>query len=676
MNDLVLLGLLGLGIGGFYGLLATGVVVGHKGSGLINLDQGALAMYPAYSFATMRDSGDIFMPWFDFIPGPIDVPYSISVADSGTGKPAALLASVGMSVLLGLIVQTLVFGPLRHKPPISKIIGSLGALLYLTSVATFHFGAGGRTVDGILPTGAWENPFGLGGRLPWDRVSLAAIALATGIGLALYYRLSRMGLATRAIEESEIGASLLGYSPNRVATVNWLISTTLTGMAGVLALDFLSLTPSRYTLAVVPALGAALLGGLTSPWRAAAGGVALGVVQQAAAGLTLEDWWPNLLPQSGVRQAVPLVVIIAIQYTRGHTLPVRSTRLTQHQPKAPLPTAWRAQIIGVAAVATYVLLQDSRVSEGKLVTTMIGILLMLSSLVLIGYLGQISLATLAFAGVSAYIATKMASDGTAFGTSPFSVSGPSLPDPLAVLVGVSCAVAVGCLIALPALRIRGLQLAVVTLAASLAATELVLGNEALMGRGARANVSVPPPSWFGVSVGPDRATGGDSRLALALFTLGWLVAIIAGVVGLRRGATGRRFLAVRANERAAEVAGVSVVGTKMLGFSIASAIAGLAGALTAYHHTVLQITTFNALAGIANVSLLFLGGVGRIGGALVGGALVPGGILSSTSASGEVLRSAVSGAAMIAIAVFRSDGLVSLTDPVVARIRGRMHRWH
>ena len=57
MSDLLLLGLLGMGIGGFYGVLGTGIGVGHKGSGLINLDQGALAMFPAYAFATMRESG-------------------------------------------------------------------------------------------------------------------------------------------------------------------------------------------------------------------------------------------------------------------------------------------------------------------------------------------------------------------------------------------------------------------------------------------------------------------------------------------------------------------------------------------------------------------------------------------------------------------------------------------
>ena len=128
-----------------------------------------------------------------------------------------------------MIVQTLVFGPLRHKPAISKIIGSLGALLYLSSVALFQFGGRARNVDGILPDGGWNNPFGLDGRLPHDRITLAAIALVVGGALALWYRGTATGLATRAVEDAEVGVSLLGYSPNRIATINWMISTTITG---------------------------------------------------------------------------------------------------------------------------------------------------------------------------------------------------------------------------------------------------------------------------------------------------------------------------------------------------------------------------------------------------------------------------------------------------------------
>ena len=101
-----MLALLGLGVGGFYGLLACGVVVGHKGSGLINLDQGALAMYPAFTFVSVRESGDVYFPWFDFIPGPIDVPYRLSIASEGLSKPVALIAALLMSLLPHMIVQT------------------------------------------------------------------------------------------------------------------------------------------------------------------------------------------------------------------------------------------------------------------------------------------------------------------------------------------------------------------------------------------------------------------------------------------------------------------------------------------------------------------------------------------------------------------------------------------
>ena len=199
-----MLGLLGMGIGGFYGVLGTGIVVGHKGSGLINLDQGALAMFPAYAFATMRESGDVFLPWFDFIPGPIDVPVQLSLSDGPTSKGVALAVGLAMSVLLGVLVQALVFGPLRRKPPVSKVIGSLGALLYLQSIALHHFGAKAKFVDGVLPSGGIDNPLGLGGRLPYNPIVFALGALAIGVALTVYYRRARTGVATRAVADSEL----------------------------------------------------------------------------------------------------------------------------------------------------------------------------------------------------------------------------------------------------------------------------------------------------------------------------------------------------------------------------------------------------------------------------------------------------------------------------------------
>lgn len=667
MTDILLLCFLGIGIGGFYGILATGIVVGHKGSGLINLDQGALAMYPAYTFVTMRESGDVFFPWFDFIPGPVDIPYRLSLAGEGVGVIPAFASAMGMSILLGIAVQTLIFGPLRNKPPISKIIGSLGALVYLTSLASYQFGSKSKFVDGILPEGVWRNPLGLDGGIEYSRILLAVIALIIGGGLTIYYRKSKMGLCTRAIEDSETGGTLLGYSVNRIATVNWLISTTITGLAGILALDFVTLTPTRYTLFVIPALGAALFGNLTSAWLATTGGILLGVFQSGAAGFTLKTWWPEWIPSEGLRHAIPLIAIVIIQFTKGHKLPVRGSRFADRQPTASIPKNWKLQSLGIIAFTIWVLMTGSSVTQGRLITSSIAAILMLSSVIIIGYLGQLSLANLTFAGVAAYLSSRFAADGSIYGFSPFPLEGPGLPSPLAMLAGVATAVVVGILIAIPAVRIRGLQLAVVTLAGAVAITEIIMGNESLIGKGARSNLSVPPPEWFGIDITVDPSVSRD-RPTLIIFCCFWLVFSIFAVAGLRKGITGRKFLAVRANETAASSVGVNVSSAKLLGFGIASALAGIAGVLTAYQQTVLQISTWDALAGIGNVSLLFLGGVGHIGGALIGAALTPAGILSTTSSEGQILRTTASGALMIAIAIFRSDGLVSLSKPLQKQI--------
>ena len=468
---------------------------------MINLDQAALAMYAAFGYATVRESGQLFLPWFDFIPGPLDVPFRIDFGGPAS-KPVALLAALGLSLLLGVGLHYLVFGPLRDSPPISKIIASLGVLSYLQALASHHFGGSARLVEGVLPQGTIENILGLGGDLPIARLMLAVMAIIAALMLWAYYRYTMLGLATRAAEERPDGAALLGWSPQRLALINWMISTTLTGLAGVLFLDVTSLSPSSYTLLIVPALGAALLGNLTSPVVAAIGGIVIGVVQSAAVWVVSVDWWPDWIPAEGVRDAIPLLVIVAVQFARGDQLPTRSTVVTRPQPRAPIvrrPLLWA---IGITGVIAFISASSTGAGEARLVVTLIAGLLMLSSVVLVGYLGQVSLANLAFAGVAAYLATRFASDGTRTGLSIFVVDGPGLPDPIAALLGVGIATIVGLIVAIPALRIRGINLAVVTLAAAVAATELVFANPAFIGATAGANTPVPSPVWFGVDVSP------------------------------------------------------------------------------------------------------------------------------------------------------------------------------
>jgi len=656
---------------GFDGLIGAGIVVGHKGAGVINLDQAALAMFPAYGFATMRESGKLYMPWFDFIPGPLDVPVRIDFGGP-TSAGYALAGALGLSVLLGLGLHFLVFGPLRDSPAISKIIASLGVLSYVQSIAAHHFSTRSRLVDGILPEGQVENVLGLGGNLAYDRIAIAAIALVVGALLWAYYRFTMIGLATRAADESVTGAVLLGWSPNRLASINWLISSIVTGFAGVLFLDITALSPVGYTLLIVPALGAALLANLTSPMIAAAGGVGIGVVQSAVVRLAGFSWWPDSIPAQGLRGAVPLIIIVVLQFARGHQLPIRTTIVTRPQPRAPLARRPLVAVVALGSVIAVLAAGSAGAGEARLITTLIAALLMLSSVVLVGYLGQVSLANLAFAGIAAYIAVRLASNGTPGEFSIFVVNGPGLPDPVAAVLGVFAATAVGLLVALPALRIRGIHLAVVTLAAATAATELVFANPAFVGSTAGANTPVPRPEWFGVDVGSrDVLTGRSDNTAFTILVTLFLLAAVVVVLNLRRGSSGRRMLAVRANERAAVSVGIDVTRVKMLGFAISAAIAGSAGVLIAYSLTVLSIQTWSPFGGITNLTLLFIGGVGSVAGVIIGAVLIPAGLLSRSATEGEFLRGAIAGLVMIAVAIKVPDGLSSLWRPFLDRARDR-----
>ena len=136
-----------------------------------------------------------------------------------------------------------------------------------------------------------------------------------------------------------------------------------------------------------------------------------------------------------------------IQFSKGYRLPVRGSRFADRQPTAPKPTRWKALCFAVTAFSLWVLATGSSVTQGRLITSTIAAILMLSSVILIGYLGQLSLANLTFAGVAAYLSSRLAADGSIYGFSAFALDGPGFPSPLAMILGVLIAVAVGVLIA-------------------------------------------------------------------------------------------------------------------------------------------------------------------------------------------------------------------------------------
>ena len=175
-----------------------------------------------------------------------------------------------------------------------------------------------------------------------------------------------------------------------------------------------------------------------------------------------------------------------------------------------------------------------------------------------------------------------------------------MPFPVAPLLAALVAMAFGLVTALPALRLRGVTLAVVTLSGALAVESFVFRNSAWSG--GLEGAPVPPPSFLGLDFGPSAVSDlGDGQVPgpwFAIFCAVTFAGLLWAVARLRGSRAGRRMLAVRSNERAAAGVGIGVVATKIIAFGLAAFIAGVGGVLSGYNIGTVTPARFGAFASV------------------------------------------------------------------------------
>jgi branched-chain amino acid transport system permease protein len=409
-------------------------------------------------------------------------------------------------------------------------------------------------------------------------------------------------------------------------------------------------------LLVIPALAAALVGRLRSFGVTVTAALALGMAQSEIGKLQDRfDWSPSV----GLREGLPLLIIIVVLAIAGRSLYERQPAV---QPR--LPAAGRPRRVALAAAvwlpvgAAALVLLGSQERLG-LITSLVGAVICLSLVVLTGYVGQISLAQMAFAGVAGFTLSKLGHDL-------------GVPFPVAPLLAAGAAGVTGLLLGLPAIRARGVNLAVVTVAGAVAIEELVFRNPAVTG--GFEGSKVPTPSLLGLDLGIGGTGAGADypRVVFGLFVMVVLAVVAVGVAWLRSGAFGRSLLATRANERAAAAAGVDASRAKLLAFGLSAFIAGIGGSLLGYQQGQLSFDSFGVFVSLSFLAIAYLGGIARISGAMVGGALVAGGIVFT--AVDDLFgwgryQLLVSGLGLVAIAVLYPDGLSGLGWRVWGRFR-------
>ncbi len=586
IQQIALFALFGLGSGALIAGIALGIVLFYRGSGVINLATGAIAMFAGYTFWSLRTG--------------------IFGADIPTAP--ALVITFVVIIVFGVAMELLAFRPLQAASPLAKLAASLGILLTLQAAMLLSFGTASKPQPPVLPGNRVDL---LGGTVPLDRFLLAAIVIVAAIVLAALYRWSRFGLATRAASENEVSAMLAGLSTSWLSLANTLLACLVAGGMGVLAASITALDFQTLPLQIVPALAAALFARFTSFGIACAVGLALGMAQSLLLYyLAPQSWYPTdhgiALP--GVWQLFVFVMIVIAMFVRGASLPGRGELIEKRLPVVPRPEhLTRSTVIGsvACAVALIVLPWDFRQA---LIVSLLGALICLSYVVITGFVGQISVVQLALAGVAGFTVSHMAVDfGIGF--------------PLAPLIAVAVSTVLGLLVAVSALRVRGVSLAVVTLAAAVAIEQFGFVNST-WGGGSGAS-PVPIPKLFGFSLGPDSSFRGlDGNLpspVFGFFLLAVIVLLCLLIANVRRSALGRQMLAVRSNERAAAAAGVNVTIVKLTAFGLSALIAGVAGVMYSYNFGGVNATRFGALAALGLLAFAYVGGITMISGAIFAG---------------------------------------------------------
>lgn len=645
----------GLGEGAVIAGVALGLVLAFQGSGVINFAHGAMMMYSTYLYDALRDTGELVLPFSAFGLGRIRLLPTPADGELTAFWPAFLIALV-VAAILGLLAHLLVFRPLRGAPLLAKVVATVGIFIVLQSVVLLRFGTQNETVRAVLPTDTVEL---FGARIPQDRLWLAFIVVVSALVLTGIYRLTRFGLATRAAASDEKGAILLGFSPDTLAAGNWVLASVVAAVFGILAASLSNgVNTVNYTLLVVPALAGALVAGLRSFGVAAAACLVLGMVRSEMSFVQTRDWWPDALG-SGMRDVVPFLVIVIVLFLRGDALPGRGALAEPRQAYAPMPRNVAPATVVLFSLGLAAIFGFDRALRLSLYQSMAGIIIVLSIVVLTGYIGQVSLAQAVFAGVAGFLVGKVSADlGIGFPFSP--------------LLGALGAMVLGLVVGVPALRVRGIQLAVVTMALGVAIGTLVFSNRWFIGD--TGALPIEPASLFGIDLAAN--VGSDfNRPAYGVMLLVTTTLCCLMVVNLRRSNTGRRFLAVRANERAAAAAGIPVAEAKLQAFAVSSFLAGLGGAMLAYQRGQLSGDSFSVFVSLALLAFAYLGGIGLVSGALVAGLIAPGGLvvgLMDKGFGGEQLdtyANLVGGLGLILTAILNTDGVAGKTARDLAKRR-------
>lgn len=580
---------LGLVLGAVYAIAASGLVLTYNTSGIFNFAHGAQAMIGAFTY------------------------YQLDVAWE---LPAWFALAVVLGVLgpaMGLLQHALIMRGLRDTEQITRIVVTVAVMLGLVALSQWLWDPQeARVPEMFFGVDSTVTAFGV--TLRYHEVICLLIAAALAVSLRALFVRARLGVLMRATVDDPDLLSLAGHDPDRVAARAWVLGSTLAVLAGVLITPVIGgpLEANALTLLVVDAFAAALFGRLRSIPLTFLGAVVLGLMSSYLVAYAPTDWtWV-----SNLRHSLAMVVLFAV------LLMLRHDRLrgvaTRSRERYEVPTVRRAALWGgvfVLAVLAFRQIIDPS-SVGLLHLGIAFAVVALAQTLLTGYAGELNLAPLAFAAIATVVAFHAGVQGEGADTR-LSIGG--------LVAGVVAAAVTGAIVAVPALRLRGLYLALATLAFGVFVSSMVLRDvqeHTLFGR----TFSIFPNGnllFPRLAVGPVDLADDDVFLLVSAVLFAGLG---VGLVALRNSGYGRRLAAMKDSPAASAMLGQRLLWLKLSVFATSTAIAGLGGILMSMSLRSVTKDHFILTLSLSLVMLSVIGGIGYVSGALLGGLVVGAGM--------------------------------------------------
>jgi len=619
MAEFIQISIGGLLVGTIYALIALGFSLIYRVTGMINLAQGGFAILGAL------------------------VGYSFSQS-LGLPLPIALVGAVLVTTAAGTLLGALTFVPgLKKLSNANVLMLTVGMLTLIEGFLLVIWGSQPYSV----PAYTGEEPINFHGILiPTQTFWIVGTAVAIILCLWLLLAHTTLGRALRACAENSGAAMLMGINVRRMTIFSFALATMIAAIAGVVVAPTTTFQFDTGRLFTISGFIAVVIGGIASFPGAIVGGLMLGLVTQLATAYV----------SSLFSNAIALIILLFILiYAPTGLIPSRIVRRqdVREEPRAwghitrLSPTvAWSAAALALCGMLLLPLLVTGTIISSLTIAAIIFIALIGLDL-LMGYTGQVSLGQAGFMAIGGYTAGYL--------TINYSVE-PLIGIVAGVLISLICAL----VLSIVTLRLRGLYLALATLAFGLLIDSCAVGFIDITG-GPSGMVGIPP-----FSVG---SLYFDTPLSMYYLVIGVNVVVIFLLFGALRSNFGRALQSIRTDQMAASALGINIVRYKLVAFVASAGLASLSGSLLAFSFNFLSPDMVGTNRSLELVSMLVIGGEGTLVGPAFGSILIT--LLPTIFQPLALYKTMFSGGLLIICFLYLPRGIYGLIAALLSRISPR-----